>query len=157
MRTGVRVVRGSEANCLKCQEFKPLTAFAKCSKRTDKLQPWCKKCRADYNRVYSRETQRGKRRYGAMTPEQRRLRKVAFSYGVDGETYARMLREQNGVCALCKKPETMRNRENLCVDHDHATGRVRGLLCQKCNQGLGYLGDTVESLEAAIAYIKSRR
>jgi Recombination endonuclease VII len=151
-----RVVTDSTALCLKCLQNKPHAEFYKDQRRRDGMQAWCKTCQAGYNRVYSRTTERGKRRYGALTPAQRRTRKVKFEYGVDPDTYDRMLSEQGGVCALCKKPETMKNRKNLCVDHDHQTGKVRGLLCQRCNQGLGWLGDTVEGLEAAIEYVRSR-
>jgi len=60
------------------------------------------------------------------------------------EKYNKMLTEQNGLCAICNKPE-IRKRKNgemhkLSVDHDHETGIVRGLLCNKCNHGIGLLG-----------------
>lgn len=63
-----------------------------------------------------------------------------------------MVDDQNGVCAICLKPPTVKA---LCVDHSHDTGTVRGLLCDKCNQGLGRFDDDPTMLEAAIQYLKS--
>jgi len=64
-------------------------------------------------------------------------------YGLSEKQYAAMLSAQNGVCFLCGKPETARTKKgvlrSLHVDHDHETGKVRGLLCLKCNHALGYL------------------
>ena len=54
-------------------------------------------------------------------------------------------------CAICGKPEVGRR---LNIDHDHATGLVRGLLCRKCNAGIGLLGDNIEGLEAALEYLR---
>lgn len=68
--------------------------------------------------------------------------------------YLEMMETQNGLCAICKKPEPL-GRE-LAIDHCHTTGAIRGLLCTKCNLGLGMLGDDLESLERAYSYLKSR-
>ncbi len=86
-------------------------------------------------------------------------------YGVTLEEYEAKLAEQNGLCAICNREETRITRPNakkyfngeaprLSLDHDHATGKVRGLLCYKCNIGIGQLQDSVENLESAIAYLK---
>lgn len=67
---------------------------------------------------------------------------------------------QNGLCAICNKPETafMKTKTMfLAVDHDHATGEVRGLLCTNCNNGLGRFNDNIELLQKAIQYIEKSR
>jgi hypothetical protein len=64
-----------------------------------------------------------------------RSRQLKRRYGITVEDYDRMLEGQGGVCALCK--ETCSKGTRLCVDHDHDSGRVRGLLCDSCNRGLG--------------------
>lgn len=65
-------------------------------------------------------------------------------YGITLEDYQRMFDQQHGRCAICVRPETARWKgqlRTLCVDHDHMTGIVRGLLCSSCNRAAGYLGD----------------
>jgi len=68
------------------------------------------------------------------------------------ELYQSLLDSQKGVCAICGNP----SRRKLNFDHDHKTMKVRGLLCSPCNTGLGKLGDTVDGLKRAIAYLESR-
>lgn len=75
----------------------------------------------------------------------RRLR----NYGLTPEEYRRMWEEQEGLCAICGKEATQ-------IDHDHETGRVRGLLCSRCNYGIGALGDNVRGLRRALRYLKER-
>lgn len=60
-----------------------------------------------------------------------------------------MLASSGGLCAICRK-----QTEKLHIDHNHATGQVRELLCQKCNQGIGCFCEEPEILEKAIAYLK---
>jgi hypothetical protein len=76
------------------------------------------------------------------------LRRLA-KYGLTQAEYERMLREQNGLCAFCHR----RPARGLVIDHDHATNRVRGLLCDKCNSGLGFFDDDAERMRTAAGYI----
>lgn len=90
------------------------------------------------------------------------LRRVANAnlkaYGIDGPAYDAMLAAQGGVCAICEKPsKARRNRghgvRRLSVDHDHATGQVRGLLCHECNVTVGYLERNRALLDRMSKYI----
>ena len=83
------------------------------------------------------------------------------NYGVSLEDYEFMLKRQGGCCAICKssKPwgfvkEPKGSKEFFCVDHDHTTGEVRGLLCQPCNKGLGCFGDNPDYMREAIKYLE---
>lgn len=76
---------------------------------------------------------------------------IAHRYGITHEQYLTMLEQQNGVCAICH--EMCITGERLCIDHDHKTGEVRGLLCKKCNLGIGYLGDDVARVDSALQYL----
>lgn len=76
-------------------------------------------------------------------------------YGLSPEDFNRMLDEQGGVCAICGTVDA--KGRPLHVDHDHATGAVRGLLCHQCNNGLGSFRDQVALMEKAIAYLATRK
>jgi hypothetical protein len=71
-------------------------------------------------------------------------------YGITDEMYESLLREQKNVCAIHGGVDT----KSLCVDHNHSTGVVRGLLCRKCNLLLAASGENIGVLLAAIAYLK---
>lgn len=78
-------------------------------------------------------------------------------YGVTLEHYNKLFHTQNGLCAICKEKETATFRgkvKNLSVDHCHKTGKIRSLLCGKCNSGIGQFNDSTEILQAAIDYLK---
>lgn len=73
--------------------------------------------------------------------------------------YDHILKLQKSKCAICgkahsEKPEKKWARARLAVDHDHSTGKVRGLLCFRCNTGLGSLGDDLQKLQRAVKYLK---
>lgn len=72
-------------------------------------------------------------------------------YKLSYPDYLTMLEKQEYKCAVCGV-----SQETLSVDHDHETGRIRGLLCRKCNSGIGLLGDTIESVQRALAYLGRR-
>jgi len=83
-------------------------------------------------------------------------------YGIDKQTYNQILKDQDGLCAICRKPETATDPKNqtikrLAVDHDHKTNKVRGLLCTKCNIGIGIFQDSEELLYLAINYLKKHK
>ena len=77
-------------------------------------------------------------------------------YGITLEEFDNMKDNQDGKCAICGSISGKINKKNdrLTVDHDHSTGEVRGILCHKCNFGLGHFDDDIERLAMAIAYLK---
>ncbi|WP_366940860.1 endonuclease VII domain-containing protein [uncultured Halomonas sp.] len=80
--------------------------------------------------------------------ERRRLKE----YGISPEEYRRRYDAQSGSCGICGE-----HQENLCVDHCHDSGAVRGLLCKQCNSAIGFLGDTEEGVNRALRYLRSAR
>lgn len=70
------------------------------------------------------------------------------------EEYKRMLKEQKGLCAICFNPPRAKKRKVLSIDHDHSTGKVRGLVCANCNRGLHYL-DKPHWLDQAFEYLEN--
>ena len=91
------------------------------------------------------------------TKEQMKDEFIKSTYGIDLEQYFEMFKKQSGVCAICGKEETRRSRYGgtckLTIDHSHKDKKVRGLLCSRCNSGLGYFGDNEETLKNAISYL----
>lgn len=75
-------------------------------------------------------------------------------YGLTIEQYSVLLQKQNGVCAICGQTESTKTKANLAVDHEHGTGKVRGLLCMMCNTGIGKFS-TREILQRAISYLEA--
>lgn len=82
------------------------------------------------------------------TTERRRKYQLKALYNLTPEDHKKMLDEQGGRCLICGSDA------ELHVDHDHKTNVVRGLLCTKCNTGLGLFCDSPELLEAATAYLR---
>lgn len=98
--------------------------FRRAKARSDGLQTYCSTCQ-DANQIQHK-------------------------YGLSHETYLLMLQKQNGVCAICGQPPGQRA---LSVDHNHETGKVRGLLCASCNQGVGNFRDSIVLLRKAETYL----
>ena len=83
-----------------------------------------------------------------LVQEQMLRANLKRKYGITLEQHAEMVAAQSGKCAICKQPT-----ENLHVDHDHATGQIRGMLCKFCNRGLGMFRDNKQALAEAIRYL----
>lgn len=94
------------------------------------------------------------KRYGCEPPAKRATEDhLSSTYGLTLEEWERMFLNQGSRCAICKavKPGTSRG---WATDHCHSGGQVRGILCLKCNTGLGHFQDNIEFLRAAIAYLE---
>ena len=98
----------------------------------------------DKAKVSCRKYESGRKRY-----------KLLKRYGLTEQEYDQLLQQQDGHCALCPATTYLPGRnERLGVDHDHKSGKVRGLLCQPCNLMLGYAKDLPERLEEGSSYLR---
>lgn len=167
--------------CTACGEDKQPSQFSRSVSARDGLHTWCRSCKARRSREWyasNAEAIRAKekaryladpatKKAGAMRSYYRRMaadaglvhqprrRYKLRRYGLTLEDYVQKLAEQHGRCALCGcEPDTTR-RHDFAVDHCHATGRIRGLLCRRCNVGLGHFEDSPELLANAIAYLSA--
>lgn len=84
----------------------------------------------------------------------RRESKLKYKYGLTLNDFDILLKSQNGRCAICKKKPVV--NIYLSVDHDHVTGKIRGLLCYYCNTGLGHFKDDLSLLQEAVKYLTPR-
>ena len=91
------------------------------------------------------------RRSFARDPRPQRLRTQLWKYGLTEAAYNSMVLAQTGRCAICLRPS------NLVIDHDHATGAVRALLCGNCNTALGLLGDDPNRIDNAAQDLRLHR
>ncbi len=134
--TGVRV-------CTQCAEGKPLDEFRRHSRSLNGHLRECKACFS--TRVKSWYLESGKHQVRTTSRRNHLLR----NYGLTADQFNEMLDKQDGRCAVCGEPG-----KRLFVDHDHATGDVRSLLCHHCNLALGFAGDSVETLQRLITYLQ---
>ena len=119
-----------EKQCLACKEIKPANAFQRRTSNKDGLFRHCKECYDKSYRVYA----------------------LQRDFGISPEQYQALLTEQEGRCKICGRlPQSRR----LSVDHCHATGKVRGLLCGQCNHGIGNFQDDPRLLKAAAEYLNA--
>lgn len=131
-------------HCTKCGEDRPDSEFYKGQKNR-----LCKKHYCEYAAAY-------RRRYQKDPKNRERLRAHArkWQYGITEFEYNRLLDTQGFRCAICGTAECEDTRRfRLAVDHCHTTGRIRGLLCNTCNRGIGFFKDDVGVLAKAIAYL----
>lgn len=137
-----------EKTCTKCATAKPCTSFYKDKRAADGLMYWCKPCSGG-----SETSRRKKATVKTRDPNTfyNRDDYLWKKYGITTTQYAEILFLQGGVCAICKQPGKILG--HLHVDHNHVTGTIRGLLCSPCNTGIGLLGDSVETLQAAVEYL----
>lgn len=147
--------------CTKCGQDKPLTAFYQRYSRPGTLSSWCKACHTTDGLRYKRTNIEARRRY-ALTD---RVRKFRRQFGITPDDYNRLFAAQGGLCAVCGRPETAPGNalngttgtRMLAVDHDHESGRVRGLLCANCNRAIGLFTDNPALLRRAADYIEEHR
>lgn len=126
-----------------------------------KSQPsYCKQCMKLLSKSWEKanpERRRKTKLHWQQKPEQvvkRKQRHLYSTYGLTGEGFDRMLLEQGYKCPICFKEVSNKPDHRTHIDHDHATNKVRGVLCRSCNQGIGFLQHDVGILEKAITYLQ---
>lgn len=154
--------------CTKCNTEKPLTSEFFTKDKYDKsgFTYRCSKCRNlasyEWNRLNKEKVKaanlknQDKRKAFYNSPEgiiSSRKAHLKRNFGLTLEDYEKMSEEQNHKCQICGRGEMNYKNKVLCVDHNHTTGKIRGLLCGLCNSGLGKFLENKELLLNAIKYI----
>lgn len=132
--------------CITCKENKEESCFG--ARRKD-----CKPCRNIQARIYYENNKEGilaKQRLATrkLTKPWKRT-DLKRKFNISLEDYNALVEQQNNKCATCGNTSV----QSLAVDHDHKTGRIRGLLCRKCNLALGMINDNISILTHMIAYL----
>jgi hypothetical protein len=123
-------MRVSMKKCTKCGIEKPLSEFQKRKEAKDGHRNECICCRNKYNSTLHRKNK----------------------YSIEENDFSEMIKSQNYKCAICFN--LLKPKYGTHIDHSHKNGKVRGILCNPCNRGLGYLQDSEKILESALKYIQ---
>ena len=118
--------------CTKCKKEKSLSAFVKDKRVRSGYGPWCKLCKNQSSKLY--------RENNPVERVQEKKRNIKSKYGITLEQWQQMFEKQQGCCAICGKHQLDLNI-TLGVDHNYTTGKVRGLLCNRCNIAVGFCED----------------
>ena len=142
--------------CTVCEALKPFEGFARDRAKKVGRASTCKLCARARTMAWQRANPErhaaNVQRWRRANPERMRDFQRKWTFGLPLGEYDRMMEVQGGGCAICGTPP---NNSSLDVDHDHATGRVRGLLCRACNVGIARFRDDPKRLKTAIAYLTS--
>lgn len=161
--------------CTGCKVEKSLDCFTKRKSGADGINSKCRECTSAANRAaYALNAEKRRNRmaeFRKSNPDAvknwrkianvRRANKQSIDslfrlYGVTKEQYNEILERQNGKCAICLSESSNQiNMTRLVLDHCHDTGKPRGLLCNRCNTGLGMFRDRVETVLKAVDYLRS--
>lgn len=159
-----------EKPCAGCKRILPIENFDFQNKARGWRASRCQECRVKYTKEYRRKNLEKSRQWSrehyrravAKDPEKFKidwLKQRCEKYGVTVEWWNEQFTKQNGVCALCLKPEISERKKgstvrSLAIDHHHENGTARGLLCSACNQAIGKIEAASGWLERAIKYLK---
>jgi hypothetical protein len=131
--------------CTKCEEEKPLSEYY--VRKGGKMQSQCKACHIAQVRARTAKNPEKNKEY-------MRWYNLRRTYGLDRETFEQMEKDQEGKCLICfRVPQEVGNSRGLVVDHNHDTGEVRGLLCNRCNNTMGLFHDDVEIFKRIVNYL----
>lgn len=171
--------------CVRCHKPKPLGEFNIHNVARGYHRNFCKECQnewakkwretpdgQEYHKTYNEGHREKQTEYRQIyreafldSPELQTKQKdylrrwgLKNNFGITLEEYEKMLSAQDGKCAICgtdKPYKRSKLQSNFSVDHDHVTGKVRGLLCFRCNTGIGHFQDNIDLMKEAIVYLQS--
>lgn len=164
-----------EKTCSTCEGTFAVSEFTVDRQRKDGFRPQCKKCSRSRPKTHDPEYYREKaRRYRLENPEKvkefqklwrisnpevykesARRTHLRTTFNISLEEYNELFEKQGKACAICKgtSPQDSMGR-SFCVDHNHITGEIRGILCFRCNKALGWFRDDERLLEKALSYLR---
>lgn len=160
--------------CRICIEDKPTTEFCKDKRSSDSLSSRCRKCNyfgvKNWRKNNPEKHKKNLKKYKEAHPTETMLQarkdgnknyyrngqksRIKYRYGISFEDFEEMKERQNNLCAICK---TKTYEKELNIDHCHATGKIRGLLCTKCNTGIGLFCDDINLLKNVITYLNENQ
>lgn len=128
--------------CSKCGEWKEPSDFYRKTVSRDWLTSWCRACTCIQNADYVRRNRDKHKVWWKKTMLKQR-------YGITLDEYHDLLEFFEHKCVICSK------KEDLCIDHDHETGDIRGILCRPCNLAVANIGENAENARRLVKYIEA--
>jgi hypothetical protein len=142
--------------CSKCRKQKPVEAFNKDRHKKDGRCATCRECTTSYQRSHADYFRDYAQKHKGHRAQLVRAAALRRNYGLTLSLFKVMLDEQEGKCAICELPFNSKTRRPV-VDHNHEKGGVRGILCDRCNKGLGFFDDNPARLVMARIYIDTHK
>lgn len=143
--------------CSKCETIKELALFYKNRRNKDGLYDWCKSCWSSFSYCEDRKKKRNingmEKGYSQKRKDYSKNWMLKKNYGITIEELEVIRISQDNKCAICRKEEASL-KYGLCVDHNHITGKVRGLLCRNCNCAIGMFDENINFMTSSIEYLK---
>lgn len=133
--------------CTRCKVIQPKDHYFSDKRKGDGLFSWCRMCCSKDKAAYRKENRQKMKELDVIY-------QLRHKYGMSLEEYEELGASQGGVCAICGDTPVTCPHGKLYVDHCHETGVRRGLLCQRCNSGIGLLDESPSLLRAAANYIE---
>lgn len=145
--------------CTRCNQLKPINLFPCVSKTNKKPRSQCKQCCAEKQRqIYANKPEQyrnySRKRRVKYNNIHKRIANLR-TFGLIIEDYETMLQAQNNQCAICGTVQCTSGKR-LAIDHCHLTGKIRGLLCLRCNQAIGKFNDNYFLLQQAADYVSGQ-
>lgn len=132
--------------CCTCKERKPFSEFGKDRSTNNGIDRRCKRCKRE---LHTRWRNENRDEY----KDRLRVNHLKNRFGLTREQFTSIMEAQDDKCAICRKE--FASAADTCVDHDHITEAVRGILCRKCNTGIGLFRDDINLVRSAVAYLQS--
>jgi hypothetical protein len=141
-----RIVTSTSKMCTLCEKIKKFTEFGNKAASPDGFNTWCRACANDRSRVwYCDNTERANTNTRAWRLRQRGFTAYELAYRMN---------EQDNKCVVCLSRFHSSGKRTPVIDHDHATGHTRGIICTLCNTAIGQLGDNETGLQRALEYVR---
>lgn len=148
--------------CSRCKDEKPIDSFYNYKNGIFGKHHRCKECTKSLPQRMTEESRQRMKSTAKQWYERNKHRTalrmrntwLLRKYGISHKDYEQILEKQNGACAICGDTSPGRGDTFFSVDHDHKTMKVRGLLCDACNKGLGHFYDDTDRMQRAILYLE---
>jgi hypothetical protein len=155
--------------CRKCSSFKQLDEFGRDKNKADKLRTYCKECNSnEYKKWYYKDSEKSKqvsKEWRDRNPDKRKAMwekyfitdkklKMFKTYGLTFGEYEKMLQDQEFKCKTCLIHFSTIPAKQVHIDHCHKSGKVRGILCHRCNISLGTIKENIQTLKNMIIYLE---